>query len=778
MRAIRDAGGWTKERHTLPVKAVDLVHAVHRWLGCRCGRLERMSRECFGLIGGLGVGAAVHYYERLAKAHSAAGVPLDLAMVHADMPRMVRWAESGDARAMAQYTAGLIERLKAAGATFAALPAVTPHLCIGDLFGLGEENIERIKRQNRRKISVIIGNPPYNANQANENDNNKNREYPDIDARIKDTYIKASTAQKTKLYDMYARFFRWASDRIAENGVVAFVSNSSFIDARTFDGFRACLAKEFNEVWVVNLKGNARTSGERRRQEAGNIFDDQIRVGIAVWFCVKKQGPHGFRIFYDEVRDYAKSDEKRHFLTSKPLRERRMTQIRPDAKHNWLNLTDNDFDTLIPVASKAAKLAKKPAQEKAIFKLFSLGVVTARDEWVYGESAADVTEKVNALIDGYNADRKRLAGTATDEIALRLDYSIKWTRAVKRDLSKGVPYAYDDKLLIDSLYRPYVKKALYFSQQLNEMQYLQREVFGIGLDNTAIVVSGAPAAKPFQTLATNILPCYDELEKSQTLPLYRYAKNGERIDNITDWALKQFRERYKISVTPAKAGVHLDLASTTKVKMDSGFRRNDDQKQRGGKAKARAGDARAGDVRNIGKEDIFHYVYAVLHDPVYREKYAQNLKREFPRIPFYADFWQWADWGRELMQLHIGYESIEPWPLARVDVPDEKARKNGAAPKALLRANKDAGSIALDSETTLNGIPREAWDYKLGNRSALEWILDQYKEKTPKDPTIRAKFNTYRFADYKDKVIDLLARVTRVSVATQAIVSAMRAAAR
>ncbi|MBS0438433.1 MAG: DNA methyltransferase, partial [Proteobacteria bacterium] len=180
----------------------------------------------------------------------------------------------------------------------------------------------------------------------------------------------------------------------------------------------------------------------------------------------------------------------------------------------------------------------------------------------------------------------------------------------------------------------------------------------------------------------------------------------------------------------------------------------------------------------IGKEDIFHYVYAVLHDPVYREKYAQNLKREFPRIPFYPDFWQWADWGRQLMALHIGYESIEPWPLARIDTHDEKARKNGATPKALLKANKDTGSIALDSETTLDAIPPEAWDYKLGNRSALEWILDQYKEKTPKDPTIRAKFNTYRFADYKDKVIDLLARVTRVSVDTQAIVEAMKGAAR
>jgi predicted helicase len=177
----------------------------------------------------------------------------------------------------------------------------------------------------------------------------------------------------------------------------------------------------------------------------------------------------------------------------------------------------------------------------------------------------------------------------------------------------------------------------------------------------------------------------------------------------------------------------------------------------------------------ITKEAIFHYVYAVLHDPLYREKYAQNLKREFPRIPFYADFWRWSDWGRQLMELHIGYEAVAPWPLARTDTPDEKARQNGAAPNAMLKADKDIGRIALDSETVLTGIPPEAWNYKLGNRSALEWILDQYKEKTPKDPTIRAKFNTYHFADYKEKVIDLIARVTRVSAETQQIVTSMLA---
>jgi predicted helicase len=206
------------------------------------------------------------------------------------------------------------------------------------------------------------------------------------------------------------------------------------------------------------------------------------------------------------------------------------------------------------------------------------------------------------------------------------------------------------------------------------------------------------------------------------------------MDNITDWAVDQFRKQYKP------------------------------------------------DPRNkrhaITKEAIFHYVYGVLHDPIYREKYALNLKREFPRIAFYKNFWQWVEWGKELMDLHIGYESVTAAKLKRLDVPDENARKAGLPPKCILKADKDGGRIIVDSETILTGIPPEAWDYRLGNRSALEWILDQYKEKKPKDPTIREKFNTYRFADYKEKVIDLLMRVTTVSVRTVEITDAMKKASR
>jgi predicted helicase len=254
------------------------------------------------------------------------------------------------------------------------------------------------------------------------------------------------------------------------------------------------------------------------------------------------------------------------------------------------------------------------------------------------------------------------------------------------------------------------------------------------VNNPSVIFTDPTSQKPFMALATDVCPDMHLVGAAAgSITLARSIESDKSSNNITDWALEQFRTHYEAGKTPK---------------------------------------------RTIGKDAIFQYVYGVLHDPIYREKYVQNLKREFPRIPFYADFWRWADWGERLMALHIGYETVEPWQLKRLDAPDERARKAGLAPKPRLRINREAGVIQIDTETQLTGVPPEAWAYKLGNRSALEWVLDQYKEKKPKDPTIREKFNTYRFADRKEKVIDLLKRVTRVSVETMKIVEAMRSAKR
>jgi predicted helicase len=595
-----------------------------------------------------------------------------------------------------------------------------------NFFNVVDENAFRIGQQNQRKISVIIGNPPYNANQLNENENNKNREYPEIDKRIKETYIKYSTAQKTKAYDMYVRFIRWASDRLDKNGVIVFVSNNSFVKKDSFDGFRKIVAKEFNEIYVIDLKGDARTSGEQRRKEGGNVFSDQIRVGVAVYFLLRKEGTKGCHIHYTAIADYTIAEAKKDYLAENKISDLKFQPIQPDKQSNWLNLAENDWKEHIPVATKAGK--NEGSQEpKSIFKLFSLGVVTARDEWVYDDSLENLQKKVRFLIDIYNSEvQKQINRYEPSKVADNLDYSIKWTRAVKRDLVNGEIYTFQKKHIVSGLYRPFISRYLYFASELNEMQYRLPEIFI--KNNLVIGFTDSGSQKPFMVMVSQDIPDYHMVGAAcgtQCLPLYRYLNNSEQMDNITDWALTQFQKHYR-------------------------------------KEKAKG---------EISKQDIFHYVYSVLHHPAYRKKYEMNLKREFPRIPFYENFWQWAEWGKQLMDLHLNYEQVEPYPLERVDMDPETTRK-AVVPRLLAR--KESGVIEVDTLTTLSGVPNEASEYRLGTYTALEWVLERYKEKTPKDPTIREKFNTYRFKDYKEHVIDLLGRVCRVSVETMRIVREMR----
>jgi predicted helicase len=603
-----------------------------------------------------------------------------------------------------------------------------------DMFGsVSEENVARIKRQNQRKISVIIGNPPYNANQQNENDNNKNRTYPRIDERIKASYIKQSTAQKTKAYDMYTRFFRWASDRLKDEGIVAFITNRSFVDSRTMDGFRKIAARDFAEVWIVDLGGDVRANPKLSGTK-NNVFG--IQTGVAISFLIRRKDSAGqCRIFYARRPEMETKEDKLEFLNSARLSSLEMEQVHADAKANWINQTENDFGTLLPLVNKATKRAKSKTTESAIFSSYSFGVVTNRDDWVYDASEAVLLSKVSELIDTYNGDRLKLAKIKDPkEISARLDAGMKWTRAVKRDLKNGVVYKLNESLVTTALYRPFNKLFLYFSPQLNEMQNLMPDYFGSkgAMKNVSVVFSDPTSQKPFMVTCTDYCPDMHLVgAASGSVVLPSTVDKGST--NITDWSLEQFSSHYD---------------SHEKLK------------------------------RSITKDAILHYVYGVLYDPIYREKYTQNLKREFPRIPFYPDFWKWAEWGEKLMTLHIGYETVKPWKLKRVDVPDEKSKKAKLPPKPSLKADQNKGVIVLDTETQLTGVPPAAWSYKLGSRSALEWILDQYKEKTPKDPTIRAKFNTYRFADHKEKVIDLLMRVTRVSIETMEIVEAMKTVAR
>jgi len=610
------------------------------------------------------------------------------------------------------------------------------------LFGLTSENSERIKRQNSKKISVIIGNPPYNANQANENDNNKNREYPTIDKRIKDTYIKYSTAQKTKVYDMYARFYRWASDRLDKNGVLSFITNRSFIDSRTFDGFRKTIQDEFSECYIVDTKSDVRANPEIAGT-THNVFG--IQTGVAIMFLVKKEGREGkCNIHYVAMEDDWRKEIKLDWLRNNKLETISFVKINPDRDSNWINLTNNDFSSLLTLASKQTKLTNKKKEETALFKLFSLGVVTNRDEWAYDNKIECLEKKIKFFYNVYKKEQSRWNKTSGEQnISNFVSREIKWTSELEDHLQRGTILEFNKNKIRQTFYRPFVKKYQYHDRAFTHRLYQQEFIFPIGKkdNNMMICFSGIASSKRFNILAANSLVDLHFNGDTNCLPLYSIDKNGTRIDNITDWGMEQFHNNYK--------------------------------------------------DKKITKEDVFYYTYAVLHNPVYCKTYELNLNREFPRLPFYDDFWKWVRWGKKLMELHINYETVKQYPLKEhtIKTKDETTRQKEIFPlaaepsvlyalqpknKVKLKADKERGIIEIDELTSLSGIPKEAWDYKLGNRSALEWILDQYKEKKPSDPTIAEKFNTYRFADYKTHVIDLLKRVCTVSVETMKIISVMK----
>lgn len=597
-----------------------------------------------------------------------------------------------------------------------------------DLVGaMSYENLNRVKRQNETDISVVIGNPPYNANQSNENDNNPNRKYDTIDARIKETYVEESNAQKTKQYDMYKRFIRYATDRLKGEGVVAFITNRAYIDAHQDDGFRKVAAREFSAIYVIDLGGDARANGNGGNP--GNVFG--IKVGVAIGFFVKKKVRDDNRcaIHYYQLDDDKSDADKLAWLADTDFSEINFTRITPDAKNNWLNQTDNDFNKLVCVANKDTKLAKTVNKENAIFKLHALGVSTNRDDWVCDFSVANLQKKVKFFVNFYDKEIARFAkefhgngnGKPTaSRVSDWVDRTIKWTATLETHLVRGNKIKYSRKNIVRLFYRPFTVKFYLANFVMSDRLTKNHcEMFGKEFNEPNKVICIADSKRiPFCCLAAAQVPSLGLfVEPIQCFSLYRYDDNNNRHSNITEYGLTQFRAHY---------------------------------------ANAK-----------ITAEDIFHYTYAVFHNPDYLGKYAINLQRDLPRVPFYDDFAKWVNWGKELMRLHVEFDKQPLFPLKRHDGECQPG-------DAKLKANKKGDIIFVDEQTTLTGIPAAAWEYRLGNRSALGWVLNQYKEKIPRDPTVAEKFNAYRFADHKDAVIKLLMQVCTVSVQTRDIVNQMR----
>ena len=605
-----------------------------------------------------------------------------------------------------------------------------------ELGGLSFDNWYRMQGQNEKTISVIMGNPPYNAHQANFNEFNPNRAYPTIDQRIRDTYVASGSAQKTSQYDMYKRFIRWASDRLADDGIIAFITNRAYIDKRQDDGFRKIAVQEFSDIYILDLGSDVR----RNPKIAGtthNVFG--IQTGVAIGFFVRDKAKLGkCGIHYDKREDAELAVDKLAYLGKTHFNDVKFEQITPDKRNDWLNQSNSDFGRLLPLMNKETKFAKNADDEQAVFGLYSPGVATNRDEWVYDFDHRNLRNKALFFADTYN------------ELLDNEDHSyftkIKWSRDLRNEFRRGRRIVYSEANRIQSLYRPFTIKHHFANFIMNDVLTRNHyEMFGTDLkrENAIIFIKG-PAAEKFSTLATDKTIDYKcgftGNGGTFCLPLYLYTEDGERVSNITEWGLRRINEHYR--------------------------------KEFGERFEEVVGG------ESVTAEDVFAYTYAVLHDPVYRHDYAVDLLREFPRLPLYHDWDAWVKMGRDLLELHIGFEDMEPYALERVDkvAPSTGSGRTGSAPRVMLRANagdKERGEIHIDSETVLRDVPADAWRYKLGNRSALEWVLDQYKEKKPRDPTIAAKFNTYRFADFKEDVIGLLRRVCTVSVRTMEIVDGM-----
>lgn len=593
-----------------------------------------------------------------------------------------------------------------------------------------EANSERVQRQQDAPIFVVIGNPPYNAGQVNENDNNKNRQYPILDQRVRDTYAKDSKATLVrKLNDPYVKAFRWASDRIGEEGVVAFVTNNSFIEALSFDGMRKHLAQDFDRLYILDLKGNIRKDSMRDGIPLGEqhtVFGLAAMVGITVAFLVKGKHLTDKQIFYNGVDFRATRADKFALLEAHPHYAAIDWQsITPNKKHTWLTEGLHDtFETFLPIGTKKAKQAKN-GEAKTIFKNYSLGISTNRDAIAYDFKSLNLEVRMKRFSEDYNLEvlRYRRSGMPKNVDEFVSYKKIKWSRNLKRHLKNSDELHFRSKNIRLVQYRPFTSRFLYFADiAVDELGHMlsflptpEAEV-----ENRVICVSDKGHRAEFSVLAVNQIPDLHLLasrDAYQCFPFYTYDEDGtNRQENITDWALEQFRNHYHDN--------------------------------------------------SISKWDIFHYVYGLLHHPDYRSKYEKNLKQNLPHIPYAPDFHAFARAGQELATLHVGYEDVEEYELEEIE--------NTNVPLTMrvekMKLSKDKTRLKVNNYLSLAGIPPQAFDYKLGNRSALEWVINQYRVKTHKRSGIT---NDPNRPDNPDYIIQLVGKVITVSVETVRIVQGL-----
>lgn len=630
-------------------------------------------------------------------------------------------------------------------------------------------NSERVLRQKDTPIRVVLGNPPYSAGQSSANDNNANLRYPRLDESISKTYTAHTLlTNKTSLYDSYIRAFRWASDRIGNEGIVAYVSNGGWLDGNAMDGFRLCLAEEFSNIYCFNLRGNARTSGEQRRKEKGNVFGEGTRTNIAILVLVKKKGATGkCQIRYYDIGDYLDRKQKLDMIRDFGgigNMEKLWRTISPNKYHDWINQRSEAFLKYMPLGNKDSKRNKGTVS--TVFTLYSAGVKTGRDAWAYNFSKAALTENMQRTIAFYNNEATRYEQTCkgkTDsekpDVNEFVNYDsaqIQWDSKIIGDLKKGKVYRFHNGNIRHVLYRPFTKQHIYLDRRFNWSFYQQLRFFPKpDIRNLAICVSGIGSSKDFSALMVDILPDLEIVSKSQCFPRYRYlpAERQERQttlemgnielnreDNIRWETVARFREQYQDSA--------------------------------------------------IDTDTVFYYVYGLLHSPDYKSRFSSDLKKMLPCIPLVAspdDFQAFSEAGKALAELHVGYEDAEGWPLTihidenKQDEQTGQAEQDSSDEEGMFRVKKmafggdarspDKTTIRYNKHVTVEKIPLEAYGYIVNGKSAIEWVMERYQITQHKDSKIINDPN--KWSDNPRYILELLQKVVTVSMKTVEIVSGL-----
>ena len=603
-----------------------------------------------------------------------------------------------------------------------------------------QANSARVMAQKSADIRVIISNPPYSVGQEVEGDGDKREDYPDLDERIRQTYVaKASVVSSKTMYDSYIRAFRWASDRVADKGIVCFVSGGGWLDAVSASGMRRSLVEEFSSIYVLNLRGNQRTTqGEKSRREGGKIFGQGSRTAVTISLLVKDaESKQRGKIFYYDIGDYLTREDKLAILLAASQGEKLpWTEITPNAQADWINQRQAGFDKFVPLRDAESK----GKEREAFFTFSSTGLCTHRDNWVYAFSESELQSRMKQMVSDYNdvvsAD---LAGD--EDTATKYAKKLKWDETLTNYRSRGKLAKYSKSQVVQSQYRPFTKEWLYYDRMFNGRVYRIPDIAPIGLKSgPMMVVTGVGSSAGFSVFMTDTLPGLDLMQKTQVFPLHWYSEptneggileienNLERRDGISKWALLQFRSKFGTSVT---------------------------------------------------SEDIFHYTYGVLHSATFVATYEDNLVKERPRIPIvdseelYATF---RDAGAELSKLHLSYETAEPFELEEVTSGKAVAASKLYCVEKLrfpsgVKLTDRPTSIVVNQYLRLDGIPEECWDYVLNGKAALYWLMDRYQ--ITKDSVSGFVNDPNAYSDDPKYIVNLIKRVVTVSMETLRIVNSL-----